>query len=156
MRPSRLFYLVLTVVSWGFVSGLVVDKRDTLPTTEIKLQNYTLSGSSFSGYIYIKNIAYAKVVTVIYSNAANSWVSGQSISASYSGSISGSNYETWAFSGTIGSGGIKQFYLRYDVSGTSYYDNNGTNNYDVGTATTTTSAASTTTSVATSSTSTSS
>ncbi|CAE6526129.1 unnamed protein product [Rhizoctonia solani] len=146
MRPSRLFYLVLTVVSWGFVSSLVVDRRDTLPTTEVKLQNYTLSGSSFSGYIYIKNIAYTKVVTVTYSNAANTWVSGQSISASYISSISGSSYETWGFSGTIGSGGIKQFYIRYDVSGTSYYDNNGTNNYDVGTATTTTSAASSTTS----------
>ncbi|CAE6455070.1 unnamed protein product [Rhizoctonia solani] len=145
MRPSRLFYLVLTVVSWAFVSGLVVDKRQSLPTSEVKLQSYTLNGNSFSGSIYIKNIAYTKAVTVIYSNAANSWVSGQSVSASYSSSISGSNYETWTFSGTIGSGGIKQFYIRYDVSGTSYYDNNGTKNYDVGTTTTTTSAASSTT-----------
>ncbi|GAB1518577.1 hypothetical protein RhiTH_001639 [Rhizoctonia solani] len=145
MRPSRLFSLVLTLVSWGFVSALVVDKRQSLPTSEVKLQSYTLNGNSFSGSIYIKNIAYQKVVTVIYSNAANSWVSGQSVSASYSGSISGSNYETWTFSGTIGSGGIKQFYIRYDVSGTSYYDNNGTKNYDVGTTTTTTTAPSTTT-----------
>ncbi|KAL5633527.1 hypothetical protein ACGC1H_003875 [Rhizoctonia solani] len=153
MRPSRLFYLVLTVVSWGFVSGLVVDKRQSLPTSEVKLQTYTLSGSSFSGSIYVKNIAYTKVVSVIYSNAANTWVSGQSVSASYSSSISGSSYELWTFSGTIGSGGIKQFYIRYDVSGTSYYDNNGTKNYDVGTVATTSAVSSTTTSRAVSTTS---
>jgi hypothetical protein len=74
----------------------------------------------------IKNLDYTKVVTVTYSNAANTWVSGQAISAAYSYSISGSSYEIWTFTGTIGSGGIKQFYIRYDVSGSSYYDNNGT------------------------------
>ncbi|CAE6369313.1 unnamed protein product [Rhizoctonia solani] len=155
MRPFRLFSLVLTLVSWGLVTALVVDKRQSLPTSEVKLQSYTLNGNSFSGSIYVKNIAYQKVVTVIYSNAANTWVSGQSVSASYSGSISGSNYETWTFSGTIGSGGIKQFYIRYDVSGTSYYDNNGTKNYDVGTTTTTTAAPTTTTRATTTATTTS-
>ncbi|KAG5640213.1 hypothetical protein DXG03_000546 [Asterophora parasitica] len=74
----------------------------------------------------IKNIAYEKVVTVTYSNAAGNWVSGQTIYASYSGPISGTSYEIWKFSGSIGSGGIKQFYLRYDVQGNSYYDNNYT------------------------------
>ncbi|KAG8710734.1 hypothetical protein FRC09_020951 [Ceratobasidium sp. 395] len=145
MRSSRLFYLVLACVSWGFVAaGAVYKRQTTLPTANVQLQNYTLNGSAFSGNIYIKNLAYTKVVTVTYSNAANSWVSGQSISASYSYSISGSSYELWTFSGTIGSGGIKQFYIRYDVSGSSYYDNNGTKNYDVGTATTTSASTSTT------------
>ncbi|KAG9096747.1 glycoside hydrolase 15 protein, partial [Ceratobasidium sp. 392] len=145
MRSSGLFYLVFACITCGFVTaGAVYKRQTTLPTANVQLQNYTLSGSAFSGNIYIKNLDYTKVVTVTYSNAANSWVSGQSISASYSYSISGTSYEIWTLSGTIGSGGIKQFYIRYDVSGSSYYDNNGTKNYDVTTSTTTSASTSTT------------
>ncbi|KAG5651352.1 hypothetical protein H0H81_008991 [Sphagnurus paluster] len=105
---------------------LIQGKRQALPTANVQLQAYTLAGNAFSGTIYVKNLAFTKVITVIYSNAAGDWVSGQSVSASYTNSISGSSYEIWSFSGTIGSGGIKKFYIRYDVSGTSYYDNNNT------------------------------
>jgi alpha-amylase len=57
------------------------------------------------------------VVTVIYAVGGNSWSNSQSISASFSSS--GTNgYETWVFSGNAP--GATQFYIKYDVSGTSY------------------------------------
>ncbi|KAJ7277474.1 glycoside hydrolase superfamily [Mycena rebaudengoi] len=98
-------------------------KRAVPPdSVNVQLQDFTLRGSSFSGHIYIKNIAFEKVVNVYYSNAANSFpanAADQGVTASFSASISGTNFETWVFSGTIGSAGIRQFYIRYDVSVTS-------------------------------------
>jgi hypothetical protein len=115
-------------------------KRAVPPdSVSVQLQDFTLSGNVFSGHIYvglhqsqrplssvltpiqIKNIAFQKVVNVYYSSAADVWPSNaadQGVTASFSASISGTNFETWVFSGTIGSAGIRHFYLRYDVSGT--------------------------------------
>lgn len=68
----------------------------------------------------MQNIAYSKVVKVIYSDASGNWNNnGNTISASYAESISGTNYEYWDFSATIGAGGIKQFYIR--VSSFMYF-----------------------------------
>lgn len=59
----------------------------------------------------VQNIAYAKVVTVVYSDASNNWNNnGNTVAASYSAGISGSNYEFWKFSAPVN--GIKQFYVR--------------------------------------------
>ncbi|ORY97458.1 glucoamylase A precursor [Syncephalastrum racemosum] len=128
----------------------------TVPTTQVQLDYYTYSNNVLSGRIYVQNIAYSKVVKVIYSDASGNWNNnGNTISASYVESISGTNYEYWDFSATIGTAGIKQFYLRYDVSGSTYYDNNGgdNNNYNV-VATTSTTSSSTTTTTATTTTAT--
>ncbi|KAJ7645175.1 glycoside hydrolase superfamily [Mycena polygramma] len=121
--------------------------KQTLPSdsVNVQLENFTLTGNTFSGNIYIKNIASTKVVNLYYSSATGFWPSNagdQGVTASFSSSISGTNFQTWVFSGTIGSAGISQFFLRYDVSGRTYYDNNGQQNYDVGfTKTTTTTSA---------------
>ncbi|KAJ6609042.1 glycoside hydrolase superfamily [Mycena sp. CBHHK59/15] len=118
-------------------------KRAVPPdSVNVQLQDFALSGSAFSGHIYIKNIAFQKVVN--------------GVTASFSASISGTNFETWVFSGTIGSAGIRQFYIRYDVSGSTYYDNNGSQNYDVGVTTTTSTATSSSTTSASSTSSTAS
>jgi glucoamylase len=65
----------------------------------------------FALFLQIQNIAYTKVVTVIWSDANNNW-SGSSTAASYYQSISGTNYEYWNFNTTIGSSGISQFYIQ--------------------------------------------
>ncbi|KAF8142554.1 hypothetical protein K438DRAFT_1946263 [Mycena galopus ATCC 62051] len=103
-------------------------------SVNVQLQNFTLDDSFFSGSIYIKNIAFVKLVTVLYSNASDFFplnASEQSIPASFNDSISGTDFETWVFTGLIGPQGICHFYLRYDVSGQTFFDNNGTHNYDV-------------------------
>ncbi|KAG9233391.1 glycoside hydrolase superfamily [Amylocarpus encephaloides] len=99
--------------------------------TQVALIGYTFQNNFLSGSINIQNIAYAKVVTVIYS-VGNSWTSSQNIAASYS--VSGSNgYETWTFSGTAA--GATQFFIKYDVSGISYYDPGNSVNYQISSAT---------------------
>ncbi|RUS14492.1 putative phosphatase regulatory subunit-domain-containing protein, partial [Endogone sp. FLAS-F59071] len=117
-----------------------------VPTSaQVELNTYQIVNNYFSGQIYIENLAYAKVVTVYYSTAANVWnVTGDSIAASYSSSISGTNYEYWVFNASIGSQGISEFYIQYQVNGTSYYDNNSGNNYKVSSTTSISTTSSTT------------
>lgn len=120
--------LVLACLSVNFVAATVVSTSP--PSSEVKVQSYAYSGSTFSGKIYvslhnfckhdvlntpfflqIKNIAYSKTVSVVYSDASDNWNNnGNVIAATYSGGIDGTNYEFWTFSGSIS--GIKQFYVK--------------------------------------------
>lgn len=118
------------LVSLAIIVGSVIA---AVPTTQVKLNYYNYQNSVFSGQIYVcivfialapwknfvtdfvlflqvENLAYTKVVTVIWSDANNNW-SGSSVAASYYQSISGTNYEYWNFSTTIGSSGISEFYI---------------------------------------------
>ncbi|KAI9024411.1 glucoamylase A precursor [Phycomyces nitens] len=131
MRLTNLWKPVLFLVSLiGLTSAAV-------PASEVKLESYTYSNNVLAGKIYVKNIAYAKVVTVYYSDSSDQW--SYNAAASYSEGISGTNYEYWTFSTTVGSSGIHQFYIKYVVNGVSYYDNNGGQgkNYVVASTTTT-------------------
>ncbi|CAO3667930.1 unnamed protein product [Rhizopus stolonifer] len=106
-------------------------------SAEVQLDTYTYDGTKFSGKIYVKNIAYEKTVTVIYADGSDNWNNnGNIVPATYSTQISGSNYDYWTFSSSIS--GIKEFYIKYVVSGKTYYDNNGTKNYQVSTTSSTT------------------
>ncbi|GAB9477349.1 hypothetical protein Gpo141_00014414, partial [Globisporangium polare] len=84
----------------------------------------------------VQNLAYTKVVNVIYANTAQTW--GNSCSAGYSSGPDSSNKETWTFNCPIASAGISQFYVEYKVNGNTYYDNNGGagKNYQVAAVTT--------------------
>lgn len=66
--------------------------------------------------VKIQNIAFAKVVTVIYA-VGSTWSDNQRLSAWYSSGPATNGYETWIFSGAAT--GATQFYIKYDVSGTS-------------------------------------
>ncbi|KAL9542845.1 hypothetical protein MBANPS3_008407 [Mucor bainieri] len=143
MKFSNLLKKPLLLIA-GILAATVV--AETVPTTAaVKVKSFTYDGSTLAGQIYVKNIAYTKTVTVIYSDGSDNWNNnGNTIAASYSEAISGSNYEYWTFSAPVS--GIKQFYVKYVVSGTTYYDNNNSGNYQVSTTTTTTTAPTSTTS----------
>ncbi|KAJ3094709.1 glycoside hydrolase 15 protein [Phlyctochytrium planicorne] len=87
------------------------------------VQQYSFTGGILAGTIWVKNLAFNKAVTLIASTTTGSW--GPSVTASYtSGSVN--SYEIWSFSGSLpGVGTGSQFYIKYDVNGVSYYDNNG-------------------------------
>lgn len=88
-----------------------------------------------SGDIELENIAYAKVVKVVYSVNGGSWTEA---SARYVKSLGG-NREHWAFeiglgsflnvgdprAGYTGARVRTQFALKYQVAGKTYWDNNG-------------------------------
>ncbi|KAJ6526784.1 hypothetical protein B0H19DRAFT_1275622 [Mycena capillaripes] len=139
----RFFSALVAASAWVLaISALVpptfgnVKRAVPVPpdSVNVLLQDFTLNGTLFSGHIYVKNIAFVKVVNVFYSSATDffpSNASEQGIAASFNASIPGTNFETWVFSGVVGSEGIRHFYLRYDVSGQTFFDNNGKKNYDV-------------------------
>ncbi|KAF3903882.1 Alpha-amylase [Dactylellina cionopaga] len=89
----------------------------------------------------VKNIAYAKVVSVFWAQGSN-W-QGTPIAASYSSGPNSSGFETWVFSGTAV--GATQLYIKYDVSGTSYYYPGNFVNVQVTSSSTTTTTTTTTT-----------
>lgn len=73
------------------------------------------------------NAVYSKTLTVCYADALGNWASSNTIGGSYSepisGTVDGTIYEIWSFSGTIGSGSI--FYVEIVEGSTPYYDNDG-------------------------------
>ncbi|MBW7475361.1 CBM21 domain-containing protein [Paenibacillus oenotherae] len=107
---------------------------------EVKLIKSTLYLGSFgsvgfSGDIEVENISPTKTVTVHYTTDNTNWYS---TNASYVGPTSGS-YEQWNF--TVSTSWLNnihpeldglsfiKFYIEYNVSGSTYYDNNGGSDY---------------------------
>ncbi|KAH8144873.1 uncharacterized protein LAJ45_11143 [Morchella importuna] len=133
---NSLFLYILALFSLVIDGKPLLEKR----ATQVSLISYTYTNGVLAGSINIQNIAYTKVVTVVYA-VGSSWTSTQVISASYSAAGS-SGYETWTFSGTAT--GATQFYIKYDVSGSSYYDPGNSINYTISTASATSSTSSTT------------
>jgi hypothetical protein len=66
---------------------------------QIASYTFTPSNGTLSGSIWIKNIAYVKVVQLFYSDTTPSFLPQYVFSASYSNSVA-NGYEVWKFSGT--------------------------------------------------------
>ncbi|KAJ3278183.1 glycoside hydrolase 15 protein, partial [Blyttiomyces sp. JEL0837] len=129
---------ILTLFIASFLSLLVPISLAAIPNPgasgpNVVLSDYIYNSTSqtFSGDIWVKNLAYTKNVDVFYSTPSGTWNTAYDISASYSSSEA-NNYEIWSFScvGTVAGVG-SQFYIKYVVnkSSTIYYDNNSTKNY---------------------------
>ncbi|KAI7851988.1 glucoamylase precursor [Circinella umbellata] len=128
MMPNHIWKCLFLAMTTVFMTVLV----QGAPTSEIELDSYTYTGGVFSGRLYVKNIAYTKEVNVYWSDASEDWANnGNYVAATYSEAISGTNYEYWEFSAKIGSSGISESYIKYTVSGSTYYDNNGGKNYAI-------------------------
>ncbi|KAF8462963.1 glycoside hydrolase superfamily [Kalaharituber pfeilii] len=96
--------------------------------TQVSLKSYTYTNGVLSGSINIQNLAFSKVVTVVYA-VGTTWTSSQQISAAWSSGPDSAGYEIWSFSGSAP--GATQFYIKYDVSGSSYYDPGNYQNYQI-------------------------
>ncbi|KAJ3410352.1 Alpha-amylase A type-1/2 [Chytridiales sp. JEL 0842] len=97
------------------------------PTSkQVQISSYTFTPStgSISGAIWVRNIAFAKVVQLFYSDPTPVFSPNFVFNASYS-STTPSGYEIWRFSGSSARlGPNSQIYVKYDVSGATYYDGN--------------------------------
>ncbi|KAI9349873.1 glucoamylase glam [Zopfochytrium polystomum] len=126
------------LVAAALALAVALPPGKVLAANEVKVTSYSYDGKTLSGNIKLLNIAYQKTVYVNYADLSQNWA--YSCSASYSNGPDSTNYEYWTFSCSIGSAGISQFYVEYDVAGTKYYDNNGGYgvNYQVTQPTTTT------------------
>ncbi|KAJ3208075.1 Alpha-amylase A type-1/2 [Dinochytrium kinnereticum] len=106
------------------------------PTTgNLLLKDFVHDATSgtLSGSIWVRNIAFSKVVRVFYSNPAGAgWAPTNFIEASYA-STGTSSQEMWSFSATNPASFQPgtQFYVMYTVAGANYYDNNSNANYKI-------------------------
>ena len=87
------------------------------------------SGGGFSGTytpiaVKVKNIAFGKVVTVLYTPDGSTWKGASLSFASHFGDYDG-------FSGTVNEQ-VQQFAVRYDVAGSVFFDNNCGGDYRLG------------------------
>ncbi|NQZ09084.1 MAG: hypothetical protein HRT35_18155 [Algicola sp.] len=91
----------------------------------------------FSGRVAINNLAYSKVVKLVYSQ--DNWQTSKAVYAEFGGSPltygygsvqnpNGNNIEAWTFSEYV-SAERGEFYVDYEVLGQHYYDNNHGLNY---------------------------
>ncbi|TFK22391.1 alpha amylase [Coprinopsis marcescibilis] len=132
VKSTSFWALVLPLVGFASVFSVAnpLEHQLVKRAPQVSLINQSYSNNVLSGSLNVQNIAYSKVVTVHYA-VGNSWAESQVISASYVSSGS-NNFETWSFSGSAT--GATQFYIRYQVSGQSYYDpGNNANHQIVGT-----------------------
>jgi len=134
---KKIVSLFLSIILLSSALVLVNPTKETANAAEVPVQLYyantNYSGSYYhtiSGYIAIKNIAYAKIVNVKYNKGNGTW---GTISASYLKNNTSDGYEVWKFdSNNIEYfTGATEFYIEYTVNGQTYTDKNGGKNYTV-------------------------
>lgn len=86
-------------------------------------ENYTIQAA-------VKNIAYAKIVKVRYTE--DNWATWHDVNLNYDSPISGTNSEIWNVTLNLDSDKRDSFHycLYYVVNGQTYWDNNFSANYD--------------------------
>lgn len=82
---------------------------------------------AFYGTALVKNLAYAKKVSVVYTT--DGWKTTKTAAATYNSAYP-NNYEAWNFAvEKLSAEATVEFALSYDVNGTTYWDNNFGLNY---------------------------
>ncbi|KAJ3413138.1 hypothetical protein HDV05_008476 [Chytridiales sp. JEL 0842] len=98
-----------------------------VPTSkEVQISSYTFnpSNGSLSGQIWVRNIAFVKVVQLFYSDASSLFSPEFVFNATYARAAA-DGYEVWKFEGSSEKLGPKsEIYVKYDVNGQCYYDGN--------------------------------
>ncbi|KAJ3108917.1 hypothetical protein HDU96_007371 [Phlyctochytrium bullatum] len=96
----------------------------------LKSFRFDQAKKTFSGEIWVENIADTKLVEVFWSTPTAKWTGNNGFNASYAGSAD-NGYEIWRFSGIARSADVgSQFYVKYrtfvkNKDTETYYDNNG-------------------------------
>ena len=134
---KKIVSLFLSIILLSSALVLVNPTKETANAADVPVQLYyantTYSGSYYhtiSGYIAIKNIAYAKIVNVKYNKGNGVW---GTIPASYIKNNTSDGLEVWKFdSNNIEYfTGATEFYIEYTVNGQTYTDKNSGKNYTV-------------------------
>jgi hypothetical protein len=121
-------YIVGTFGGDGVAEPPVALGEDNLHVSDDQLVSGA-NGMAFSGHVVLKNLAYDKVVRVVFST--DDWATTQTVAATYAGSVPG-GLESWAFSENLPASVTQvQFAVSYAVNGATYWDNNLGANYVV-------------------------
>ncbi|KAI8835942.1 Six-hairpin glycosidase-like protein [Chytridium lagenaria] len=132
MRGSFLIAAFVAFVSFVSADSVDIRRRAALVTVtspnvptsgNVVLQQYSYDAETgvFSGSIWIRNIAFNKVVNLFYSTPALAWNTANKVDAAYSGPAT-NGFEVWSFSSSpaaLAAG--SQFYLKYTGNHRSSY-----------------------------------
>lgn len=124
-----------------FGSGYTIgNERDVVVSYMGVTDAFELDKSRLFSTIILRNISVSKHVEIVYS--FDSWVTSSAVNASYDGSSvlygygvypnpSANNAESWSASFDFPKGKSGEFFVRYNVNGVDYIDNNFGANYRV-------------------------
>ncbi|GEM_PF-1655460 len=115
---------------WDYVFPKAYDEFNAITGREspVVLGQASVSGGQLVALAAIQNLAYAKVVGIVYT--VDDWQTVQVAYASYHWTMS-SGLEVWRVQAMVGSSTDVQFALFYFVLGNEYWDNNFWRNYAV-------------------------
>jgi hypothetical protein len=95
---------------------------------KVVLGTATLAGGTLHVDVGVQNLAYAKVVGIVYTT--DNWATVQTAFAAYSSTMK-SGLEVWHVSAPTGAATEAKFAILYRVAGHEYWDNNFWRNYRV-------------------------
>lgn len=135
MKFSRKILSLLTCfifLTVGFIFSPLSTTKAKAADLPVQLY-YANDGTDLSGYVNgfvcVKNLSYAKKVTIHYSyDNTNQW---KDVSATYL-KTNTDGYEVWQFKIPDDYSGNCKFCIKYETNGQAYWDNNNGNNYSVG------------------------
>jgi len=83
--------------------------------------------ATFSGVVTVRNLAYAKEVTIVYTT--DKWKTTKVLPAVFLSSNATGDLEKWKFYITLGMASNVEFAIAYDLPEITYWDNNFGSNY---------------------------
>ncbi len=128
LHPGRVALLTLALL-FGFAGTARADDPN-VRLTYAKLQKTcgTTACNRLVGVVEVKNLAYEKQVTLVYTTDGVQW---SETAAGYSAPAA-NGYESWTFTQDVPTGAEARFALRYTAAGQTSWDNNGGGDYRVG------------------------
>ena len=116
---------------WDNNNGNNYTCDDILGEANVKMERLSYQTPSyFKVQAVVKNLAYAKVVKVRYTQ--DNWATYQDAYLSYDSEITGTNTERWSTTLNLDENKMDSFHycVCYQVNGQTYWDNNFGENYD--------------------------
>ncbi|SEL22135.1 Carbohydrate/starch-binding module (family 21) [Aquimarina amphilecti] len=146
---KKYFYLLISLIilSCNTEDDFIEDKKEDIAIDDILLKNSNpvkltkawTTYSSYRGYesyvrkftVKVANLAYDKTVSIYHQKIDGNW---DQIPLAYNQSVDNGQNEIWFGEYSLSGYGVNQVYadafvVRYDVNGTTYWDNNNGSDY---------------------------
>ncbi len=127
-HPGCIALLTLALLFGTAGTARADDPNMRLAYAKLQKTCGTAACNRLVGVVEVKNLAYAKQVTLVYTADGVQW---SETAASYTAPAA-NGYESWTFTQDVPGGAEARFALRYTVAGQTFWDNNGGSDYRVG------------------------
>ncbi|MFP2912012.1 hypothetical protein ACLESD_44720 [Pyxidicoccus sp. 3LFB2] len=131
LHPGRVALLTLALLLGTAGTARANEPNVRLAYAKLRKTCGTTACNQLVGAVEVKNLAYAKQVTLVFTTDGMQW---NETAAGYT-AAAGNGYESWSFTQDVPTGAEVRFALRYTTAGQTFWDNNGGNDYRVGGAT---------------------